>query len=228
LVRAVEILVKAIQSSLPIKAIDDDSNLSLDHSQTTATDHPNLLNAFLPISLDSSNSNFDPELAHYSHTEETKDHTKELQNRVLERLWSSNLNNRLENIGLAYGQTLEWALENFPLADPEWGINLAAWLRSESSTIYWITGGAGSGKSTLMKHIYTSSKTRTHLSEWAIGEGYQLCHHFFDAVSLRENGLVGIMRHLLWQLLSIYGVKWGGKWGLLYRVYKLVVKIHKQ
>lgn len=83
------------------------------------------------------------------------------KDRILTKLWFRRIDDRRENITTAHSNTLQWALypkgEDFPWHD------LSAWLRSGSG-IYWISGKAGSGKSTLMKHLYLENRVRDLLS----------------------------------------------------------------
>jgi hypothetical protein len=47
---------------------------------------------------------------------------------------------------------------------PHWD-NFAHWLRGNES-LYWVTGKPGSGKSTLMKYLYSKPQTFQHLNNW--------------------------------------------------------------
>jgi predicted ATPase len=71
------------------------------------------------------------------------------------------MNDRKESISTAHNKTLHWPLEP-PRGEFPWD-DLSKWLQFDSG-IYWISGKAGSGKSTLMKHIYRQQKTRQLLS----------------------------------------------------------------
>ena len=58
---------------------------------------------------------------------------------------------RFEGIEEAYKTTFDWIFEN-----PE--LEFRAWLQ-KGSGVYWINGKPGSGKSTLMKHVYRHPQT---------------------------------------------------------------------
>ena len=58
---------------------------------------------------------------------------------------------RLEEIKEAYKTTFDWIFENSEL-------DFCSWLQNGSG-IYWINGKPGSGKSTLMKHVYRHPRT---------------------------------------------------------------------
>ncbi|RPA87881.1 hypothetical protein BJ508DRAFT_40 [Ascobolus immersus RN42] len=78
------------------------------------------------------------------------------------------------------------------------------WLE-EHGGVYWIHGKPGSGKSTLMKHIFSSDRTDMALRVWS-GSGKSLVHvrHFFwisgkDPLDRSQHGLY---RSLLFQIFS--------------------------
>lgn len=52
------------------------------------------------------------------------------------------------------------------------------WLREEDG-IFWVTGKAGGGKSTLMKHIYKDQRTHSELKSWANGRQLLTASHYF-------------------------------------------------
>ncbi|KAK5677772.1 hypothetical protein LTS10_009655 [Elasticomyces elasticus] len=80
--------------------------------------------------------------------------------------------------------------------------NFDAWL-SSSEKLYWISGVAGSGKSTLMKYLYSTPATRTRLTDWAQQKQVLVAAYFFWEVGkvalLRTQE--GLLRTLLFQIL---------------------------
>lgn len=89
--------------------------------------------------------------------------------KILQMVWFRTMDNRRDDVKPAHSRTLEWALQsnankNEPGDNPAWD-NLPEWLRSGSGH-YWISGKAGSGKSTLMKFIWSDPKTIKCLREW--------------------------------------------------------------
>ncbi|KAH7308593.1 prion-inhibition and propagation-domain-containing protein [Stachybotrys elegans] len=86
------------------------------------------------------------------------------QHSILSLIWFRSMDDRKEGIVPPHPQTFEWALE--PPQDAVWD-NLEKWLAA-GSRIYWISGKAGSGKSTLMKYLYTNPKALKLLRNWAI------------------------------------------------------------
>jgi hypothetical protein len=76
-----------------------------------------------------------------------------------------------------------------------------SWL-SEGSGIFWVTGKAGSGKSTLMKHIYKDERTHSALRSWADGRLlFTASHYFWYAGSQVEKSYSGLMRSILYKIL---------------------------
>ena len=69
----------------------------------------------------------------------------------LERLRYAGMNDRVDRIAKAYEKTFQWIFEDGSLQQTRWS-DFRNWLESDSS-LYWITGKPGSGKSTLIKYI---------------------------------------------------------------------------
>jgi len=77
-----------------------------------------------------------------------------------------------------------------------------SWLKN-SDSVFWISGKAGCGKSTLMKYVYQHKDTDAALAEWAGSEKLIKAGHFFmergdDMQKSRE----GMIRSLLCQILG--------------------------
>ncbi|KAK4161004.1 prion-inhibition and propagation-domain-containing protein [Cladorrhinum sp. PSN259] len=119
---------------------------------------------------------------------------------ILNKLWFRRIDDRRESIRPAHKQTLQWLLNNKSKQN-SWD-DLTTWLRS-SSGIYWVSGKAGSGKSTLMKHLYISDELQKLLSQWAGRERYFIGNFFFMNLGSREQkSQDGLSRTLLYQILS--------------------------
>ncbi|RSM17104.1 hypothetical protein CDV31_003997 [Fusarium ambrosium] len=124
--------------------------------------------------------------------------TEKYKDGVLMQIWFRTMNERRNAVHRAYPRTLCWVLDP-PEDDFEW-YDLAQWLRS-GSRMYWISGKAGSGKSTLMKYLFDEPKTKALLSHWAsdcsLGSFF-----FWYAGNTEQKSLRGLMRAILHQLLS--------------------------
>ena len=84
---------------------------------------------------------------------------------------------RYESVETAYSKTYEW-IYNTPTAHNKWS-DFLLHLQQDQSTPYFISGKAGSGKSTLMKFIYDNLRTRTALERWARASELMRLHFFF-------------------------------------------------
>ncbi|KFZ04268.1 hypothetical protein V502_10280 [Pseudogymnoascus sp. VKM F-4520 (FW-2644)] len=81
--------------------------------------------------------------------------------------------------------------------------SIVPWLSKDDNPICWVSGKAGSGKSTLMKYIWTDERTRTHLSTWACGKPLVLAAFFFyERGESLQKSREGLIRSLLYQILS--------------------------
>lgn len=96
----------------------------------------------------------------------------------------------------AHKKTFQWVF------DANTKFRFREWLR-EKNGIYWITGKAGSGKSTLMKFIIEQHTTRTALREWAGSDDLVIAKHFFWSPGTTiQKSQEGLLRALLFQILS--------------------------
>ncbi|KAK4197653.1 prion-inhibition and propagation-domain-containing protein, partial [Triangularia verruculosa] len=125
---------------------------------------------------------------------------EQFHTRLLNRLWFRKIAERREYIHPAHSATLKWVFTP-PSPDQGW-TDLSHWLRSGSG-IYWISGKAGSGKSTLMKYLVDHVTTKSLLATWAAGVELVTPHFFFYYLGTREQkSLTGLTRTLLYDILS--------------------------
>lgn len=123
---------------------------------------------------------------------------------------------RQESLKTPQGETYEWIFEK--AEQPSWrdsesdrckesqdhkGKDFRGWLESDSG-LYWISGKAGSGKSTLMGHITGDRRLRKHLQVWAGNKPLRVLTFFFWRASRNtmQQSVQGLLRTLLHQLLS--------------------------
>jgi hypothetical protein len=125
---------------------------------------------------------------------------------ILEQLSYPHMTNRYEEIQEAYPKTYDWIFCGAKQSDLPWN-NFAKWLRQDAN-IYWINGKAGSGKSTLMKHIYDSRYTAKYLQEWGhkrLSTTSQCCiatFFFWNSGTDMQKSQQGLLRSLLFQVLG--------------------------
>jgi len=97
--------------------------------------------------------------------------------------------------------TFQWIYGDPRPGDRPW-TDLSHWLES-NSTLYWITGKAGSGKSTLMKYLYNDERTMKHLKIWAFEESLVMAAFFFwNSSTDLQMSQDGLLRSLLFQILQ--------------------------
>ncbi|PSN68727.1 hypothetical protein BS50DRAFT_520818 [Corynespora cassiicola Philippines] len=106
---------------------------------------------------------------------------------------------RFEDISEAHSKTFEWALQE-DRSQQSWP-SLRKWLLEEQG-VYWISGKAGSGKSTLMKFLRQDSRTLSALESWAEpSELLIVDFYFWNPGSDLQKSQEGLFRSLLWQTL---------------------------
>jgi hypothetical protein len=104
----------------------------------------------------------------------------------------------------AHNATFDWVFKSheLPLSDIRSRINLASWLRSGEG-IFWVSGKAGSGKSTFMKWLYSDARTLAALQNWASeDELITASFYFWNAGTDMEKSQQGLLQSLLYELLS--------------------------
>ena len=84
------------------------------------------------------------------------------QEHFLDSLAFGEMNQRMNEVSESHPETYRWAFDE-DIKHP-WD-SFAAWLKGDEC-IYWINGKAGSGKSTLMKFLATSSQTKDLLAQY--------------------------------------------------------------
>lgn len=135
---------------------------------------------------------------------------EEVEAQVVASLHYREIEDRQSTIVEAYEKTLQWMFEDAP-ADRK-DTKFREWLRSDDK-LYWITGKAGSGKSTLMKYISRfdgnskgSQQCKEHLAKWA-GEEKSLVvasFYFWASGTSMEASQKGLFQSLLYQILLVH------------------------
>lgn len=146
---------------------------------------------------DNTSAHFDSRFQQYEETLASSNYKKAL----LESLWYPDIQAREEGIKDAHAKTFEWLLADSETAFQPWD-NFVAWLEGGQDT-YWISGKAGSGKSTLMRYICDDDRTKAILKAWAGSREVLIVKFFFwRAGSLVQKTIIGLLRSLLHQILS--------------------------
>jgi hypothetical protein len=129
----------------------------------------------------------------------------EFEEIALKSLAFSVMPHRQTEVAVAEATTFDWIFAKPQDRERSWS-DFHHWLvdkDSESPRLYWITGKAGSGKSTLMKHLVRHQKTQSALQVWA-GSAKLLLSNFFFWHSGHElqRSQVGLLRALLYGCLK--------------------------
>ena len=125
----------------------------------------------------------------------------EIEDTVLEALEYRMMPARSAEVHENYEKTFNWIFEDSDAHRKHWS-NFRSWLH-EDSGCYWIRGKAGSGKSTLMKFIAASEKTKEALNEWTGPRQLITCSHFFwHAGTELQKNVQGLLRTLLHQIFK--------------------------
>lgn len=125
---------------------------------------------------------------------------------VLNSLWYASVAERFENVSEAHKKTFDWIFEQPPeLEQGSEGTLWSAfidWLEGDNG-IYWITGKAGSGKSTLMKYIVRHPCTKASLSRWSDDHRLLMSSFFFwNSGSKEQRSQEGLLKSILFDILK--------------------------
>ncbi|KAK4032717.1 hypothetical protein C8A01DRAFT_40832 [Parachaetomium inaequale] len=117
-------------------------------------------------------------------------------------LWFPLMKDREEMIHDPHNQTFDWIFRDPAETGKPWD-DIGKFLQTASSGTYWISGKAGSGKSTLMKYISNNATTRRLLLRWAgQNELVMVSFYFYHGGSELQKSEVGVLRSLLYQILA--------------------------
>jgi hypothetical protein len=130
-----------------------------------------------------------------------------LRNRTNEIIISSlsydQMITRYEGIIEPYPETFKWVFSDAVAEQLPWDC-FVSWLRTGNG-IYWIGGKPGSGKSTLVKHIFEDKRFRRSLEIWA--QKTPLCMascFFWNSGTLEQRSQTGFFKTLLFQIFTQY------------------------
>ncbi|KAI1116250.1 hypothetical protein F5Y14DRAFT_407339 [Nemania sp. NC0429] len=144
-----------------------------------------------------------------------------LRKKLLGSLWFPDIDQRRSEIKEPTPKTLDWlfgsdshsdtdsstelSFNSWSDPEPKWP-NFLQWLCEDYTSPYWVSGKAGSGKSTLMAYIVDDKRTRHHLETWSGRHQLVVLSFFFwRAGSRLQNNIVGLLRSLLYQLCNELG-----------------------
>jgi hypothetical protein len=123
------------------------------------------------------------------------------QEAILTSLRYTEMDYRQDSIVNPDHSSYSWIFEGSSTTENQPQNRYMSWL-SEDDGIFWVTGKPGSGKSTLMKHIYKDERTHSALETWANGRRlFTASHYFWHAGSQVEKSYAGLIRSILYKIL---------------------------
>ena len=121
--------------------------------------------------------------------------------RLLESLYFPDIHARQEGIEEAHRQTYEWIFRNPGDKHRPWH-SFIDWLEHGHGT-YWVSGKAGSGKSTLMNFLCHDPRTKTALENWSgINEIFMPAFFFWSPGTQLQKSLAGLLRSIVYQIME--------------------------
>lgn len=117
---------------------------------------------------------------------------------------------RKENVSAPNAKTFDWIFDREGTTSRQkatWP-SFPKWLESpESTQQYWLSGKAGSGKSTLMANVIREdlkgAQTRMHLGRWSGSKPLHVLSFFlYRAGGALQSGLEHLLKSLIWQLIK--------------------------
>ncbi|KAF3928117.1 hypothetical protein AA313_de0203723 [Arthrobotrys entomopaga] len=122
------------------------------------------------------------------------------QRKVLDSLYFERIDDRYNMVDEKHENTLQWVFDIPEGRQPEW-YRISDWLEG-SSSIYWVSGKAASGKSTLMKWLLHTDRTKVLLEQWSGENALLIASYFFwSPGSDTQKSLSGLYRSILRSLL---------------------------
>src|SRR3569833_1148119 len=121
------------------------------------------------------------------------------------RLWFDAIPQRHSAITVAHQKTFEWIFSG-QRKTAESSTTLMEWM-VDGSGLYWISGRAGTGKSSLMRFLDDDPRTKEAVVGWAAGRPLILASfYFWNSEEAADDGLLkslpGLFRGLLYSLIT--------------------------
>ncbi|KAF2084499.1 hypothetical protein K490DRAFT_48938, partial [Saccharata proteae CBS 121410] len=118
---------------------------------------------------------------------------------ILDCLKFSSMTNRFEDIEEAHRKTFNWIFEDRKEKRPF--DDFVGWAENGKG-VYWVTGKAGSGKSTLMKYLNEDPRTRDALEKWAGDVPLRMISfYFWSSGSMMQRSRKGLLQGILHNIL---------------------------
>ena len=131
----------------------------------------------------------------------SQDRQEYVSRKLLNDLKFSEMNDRPSRIAEAHEKTFQWIFQEPRMGPKSWE-SFVQWLES-GDPLYWMTGKAGSGKSTLMKYVYSDRRTLDYLDGWASDATLITAAFFFwNSGTDIQMSQMGLLRTILYQIFQ--------------------------
>ena len=138
---------------------------------------------------------------------------------IMARLYFPEISSRYENIPTAHDETFHWMFENnTQQINPDGWDMFTDWLSdTQGENLFWVSGKPGSGKSTLMKHLFNDPRTTTSLEAWTAGRPLVKAGFFFwnsgTVMQMSREALLQTILHMSLQndkptLMRLFDQRW--------------------
>ncbi|KAM0169656.1 hypothetical protein ACHAPC_011243 [Botrytis cinerea] len=122
---------------------------------------------------------------------------------VLRSLHFKTIKDREARIKSAHNHTFDWIYDD-PNTITGRRTQFQDWLQNGDG-IYWISGKAGCGKSTLMKYLCNDARTKDHLKIWTGTSNIFIASYFFwSSGNKMQKSQLGLLQSLLYQIINQY------------------------
>ena len=117
-------------------------------------------------------------------------------------VYFSQIGERHARIPAAHQATFNWIFDDGTAHGGKWA-NFGSWCCSGSTSLYWVSGKPGCGKSTLMRYLRDDPRTARLLQQWAGDKPPLTASCFFwNAGTQIQKSLAGLLRSLIFEVIQ--------------------------
>ncbi|GJC79558.1 hypothetical protein ColLi_02396 [Colletotrichum liriopes] len=121
---------------------------------------------------------------------------------ILSALWFSKMKDRYDDIETAHQKTYEWVFSGSEQQNGD-SHSFRNWVES-SNSLFWVSGRAGTGKSTLMKYLAMDVRAGEAFRRWAGHHDLVMANHWFWSQGTEElhKSLRGLLQVILYEIIK--------------------------